>query len=194
MSRAIIITGPPGSGKGTQAKLVAEYIGGVWYDTGAKIRERLARGEVLDKGYVEGYAVGKLLDPNKTLKMVLGDIKEVFASQKSVVLSSSPKSTIEAFGSGDDGLMHMLRDTYGMENILIFRIHIPLEESIKRNMKREDGRVDDTPETIKSRYEDQYGKSVAPTIEAIKAQGYNVIDIDGIPSPEEVFESIKQHL
>ena len=194
MSKAIIVTGPPGSGKGTQAQLIAKHIQGVWYDTGTHIRERLARGEVLKEGYEKEYTAGKLLDPNVTLRMVLGDTKEIFASRQSVVFSSSPKSVTEAFGSGKGGLMHMLHDTYGMENIFIFHIHIPVEESIKRNVKREGGRTDDNAETIRSRYENQYRKLVVPAIEAMKTHGYNVIDIDGMPSPEEVFESIKKYL
>src|SRR3989338_4851131 len=108
MSKAIVVIGPPGSGKGTQAELIAGHIGGVWYDTGTKIREHLAKGDVLFDGYAKEYAEGKLMDPNITLQMVLADIKEVFASKKSVVLSSSPKSVTEAFGSGEGGLMHLL--------------------------------------------------------------------------------------
>ena len=195
MPKAIIVMGPPGAGKGTQAQFIAEHIGGVWYDTGAKIRERLAKGEILDKEYVkEGYAAGKLLDSNKTLNIVLEDIKEVFASKKSVVLSGSPRSINEAFGSGQGGLMHMLEDTYGKENVLVFSIHIPIDESIKRNMKRKDGRNDDTPKTIKVRYQEQYKQSVVPTIEAMKIHGCKIIDVDGTPTPEKVFRSIKKHL
>ena len=196
MPKAIIVVGPPGAGKGTQAQFIADHIGGVWYDTGTKIRERLAKGEDLGgREYAQGgYASGKLLDPNKTLRMVLGDIKGVFASRKSVVLSGSPRSMTEAFGSGEGGLIHLLHDTYGRENIFIFNIHIPIEESIERNMKRKDSRVDDTPETIRVRYEDQYEKSVVPMIEAMKTHGYQIIDIDGTPPPGKVFESIKKHL
>jgi len=190
--RAIIIIGPPGAGKGTQAKFVADHIGGVWYDTGSKIRERLARGEQLAEGYV--YSTGKLLDPNATLRMVIGDVREVFATQKSIVFSGSPRSITEAFGSGEGGLMHLLHDTYGMENVFVFHILIPVEESIKRNTQREGKRPDDTPETIKLRYEEQYEQSVVPTIQAIRDHGYYVVDIDGTPSPEEVFESIKKYL
>ena len=187
--------GPPGAGKGTQAQLIAEHIGGVWYDTGAKIRERLARGEISDEEYAKrGYASGKLFDPNKTLNMVLGDIKEVFASKRSVVLSGSPRSINEAFGSGQGGLMHMLEDTYGKENVLIFAIHIPIDESLKRNVGRKDGRKDDSLETIKVRYEEQYEQSVLPTIEAMKIHGCKVIDVDGMPSPEKIFKNIKKDL
>lgn len=195
MPKAIIVTGPPGAGKGTQAQFITNHIGGIWYDTGAKIRERLARGEILDKEYTKkGYAAGKLLDANKTLNIVLGDIKGVLTSHKSIVLSSSPKSVTEAFGSGQGGLMHMLEDTYGKENVIVFNIHVPIDESIKRNMKREDNRRDDTPETIKVRYQDQYEQSVVPAIEAMETHGYQIIDIDGMLSPREVFESIKRHL
>lgn len=190
--RAIIITGPPGAGKGTQAKYVADYIGGVWYDTGSKIRERIAKGEQLAEGYV--YSTGQLLDPNATLRMVLGDVKEVFATHKSIVFSGSPRSVTEAFGSGEGGLMHLLHDTYGIENVMVFHVVIPLEESIMRNIKRNEKRSDDTPETITRRYEEQYEQSVVPTIESMRSHGYNVIDIDGMPSPEEVFESIKKYL
>src|SRR3989344_4223170 len=186
MHKAIIVMGPPGSGKGTQAKFIANHIGAVWYDTGTKIREHLASGDRLFEGYAKDYAKGKLMDPNSTLQMVLADIKGVFASKKSVVFSSSPKSIAEAFGSGEGGLMHLLHDTYGMENILIFYLHIPIGESIRRNSKRTDGRTDDSPETIKVRYEEQYRKSVVPTIEEIRKHGYNVIDIDGMPSPKEI--------
>ncbi|MCR4261236.1 MAG: nucleoside monophosphate kinase [Candidatus Colwellbacteria bacterium] len=185
--------GPPGSGKGTQAEFIANHIRAVWYDTGTKIREHLASDEMFSEE-AEDYKAGKIVNPNKVLKMVLDDIKGVFASQKSIVLSSSPRSLTEAFGSGEGGLMHLLHDTYGRNNILVFHIFIPIEESIKRNTKRKDGRIDDLPEVIKARYEDQYIKSVVPTIEAMETDGYNIIDIDGMPSPEEIFEGIKKYL
>ena len=193
MHKAIIVMGPPGSGKGTQAEFIANHIGAVWYDTGTKIREHLANDEMFSKE-AEDYKAGRLVDPNEVLRMVLDDVKGIFVSQKSIVLSSSPRSLTEAFGSGEGGLMHLLHDTYGIDDILVFHIYIPIEESVKRNVKRGEGRIDDLPEVIKTRYEDQYVKSVVPTIEAMKFHGYNVIDIYGMPSPEEIFEGIKKYL
>ena len=121
--KAIVVTGPPGSGKGTQAELIANHIGGVWYDTGTELRKRFAKDEELNEKYAKAYAAGETLDSHEILLMVLEDIKGVFAVRKSIVLSGSPKSTTEAFGSGEGGLMHLLHDTYGQENILIFHIH-----------------------------------------------------------------------
>jgi len=73
-------------------------------------------------------------------------------------------------------------------------LDITLEEAIDRNTKRTDGRSDDTPEVIKRRFEEQYGKKVTETIAAMEKRGYKVVKIDGMPDPDTVFASVKTHL
>lgn len=184
--------GPTGAGKGTQAQFITDHIGGVLYDTGSRIRERLAKDPASLGGY--DHSEGKLLDPERTRQMVLTDTAEICKSGKSIVFSGSPRSMLEAFGTKDDGLMNLLDEIYGRENITLFSLYITVEEAITRNTKRGEGRDDESPETIRTKYKVQYEDSVAPMLQEIRNRGYNVIDIDGMSSREEVFVQIRKYL
>ncbi len=193
MRKAVIIFGPPGSGKGTQSEYIIKELGGglVEYDTGQRMRDLIAAGIIDDQGHSQG----KLNDPNMVREIIKKDIGEIIQQDKGVVFTGSPRSIVEAFGDrGQEGLIDFLEREYGKDNLIFFSIEIPLEESIKRNLIRGEGRVDDDPEVIRRRYEDQYLKSVVPTIQEVKKRGFHVVRIDGVPSRPEVFVQIKQHL
>jgi len=191
MAKAIMVMGPPGSGKGTQAQFVADTIGATHYDTGARLRELIAAGKVPDSNYNQG----KLVDPFVVAKIVIDDVRPLAEKGESVVFSGSPRSLEEAFGDEThSGLIPLLEEIYGKENIMGFILNISVEEAIERNSKREGGRIDDDPQIIKRRYEEQYLQKVAPTIEEMRKQGFKIIDIDGMPAPDVVSTSIKSQL
>ncbi|MDZ4231513.1 MAG: nucleoside monophosphate kinase [Patescibacteria group bacterium] len=190
MPKAIMVMGPPGSGKGTQAQFIADTIGATHYDTGARLRELIAAGEVPDGNY----NTGKLVDPFFVAKTVIGDITALVQKGESIVFSGSPRSLEEAFGDeSHQGLIDLLGEQYGMEGVVVFLLNIPVEESIKRNTKR--GRDEtDSAQIIPIRYEEMYKQRIVPAVEEMRRRGYKIIEIDGMPALEAVSASIKPYL
>jgi adenylate kinase len=190
MTRVIIFAGPPGSGKSTQAVNVSKEYRLAHFDTGSMYRRLKAEGMAMpevDKGI--------LADPKTTLELTKKEISKLIAENPEGASVSGALRTIEeAFGDhGDNGVIHWLAQTYGKENLILFRINLSPEESARRNAIRGEGRVDDAPEVMATRLE-QYSNRTKPVFDRLKVEGFNVIEIDGMPSREEVFEDIKRHL
>ncbi|MEX2054316.1 MAG: nucleoside monophosphate kinase [Candidatus Colwellbacteria bacterium] len=191
MSKAILVMGPPGSGKGTQANFITHMIGARQYDTGSRLRGLVAAGE-LDPEQIDD---GVLVTPDLVREIVKKDLQQFIDKNESIILSGSPRSITEAFGNEkQEGLIPFLERAYGKDNVLVFVLDITVEEAIDRNAKRTDGRSDDTPEVIRKRFEEQYGEKVTETLGAMKDRGYKIIDIDGMPSADRVSQKIKEHL
>ncbi len=188
----IIISGSPGSGKSTQARLISKEFGFTHLDTGKQIEQFVHYGP--GKGTKENkiFDSGELEDSIWTLEFLSKEIKKVAKSSKGIVLSGSPRAIVEAFGDDKHiGLLQLFDELYGRDNIIIFSLKIPPEVSILRNSKR--GRTLDKPDVIKKRLV-EYELKTIPMIEKMKEANYRVIDIDGSGTPEEVFTSIKSYL
>lgn len=142
MKLAIILFGPPGSGKGTQAQLLADKLHLFHFDTGKYIRDILYDPEFKNNAEIKRERQlnesGQLNTSSWVFKIVSKKIKEIDKINKGIVLSGSPRTFEEAFGQNGDsnGLMDILAKDYGKRNILIFILKIPAKESIKRNAHR----------------------------------------------------------
>ncbi|OGM91370.1 hypothetical protein A2999_02695 [Candidatus Wolfebacteria bacterium RIFCSPLOWO2_01_FULL_38_11] len=138
---AIIIFGPPGSGKGTQAQLLADKLDYVHFDTGRYIRELLYNPKFNKNKTIKKERQlnksGKLNTTPWVLKIVDKKIDEINRLKKGIILSGSPRTILEAFGNNKNrGIMKVLEKDYGKKNIFIFVLNIPEKESIKRNSHR----------------------------------------------------------
>lgn len=147
---AIILYGPPGSGKGTQAKLIADKLGLVHFDTGKYLRSviydpKLQKNKIIQRERKLNEA-GKLNTTEWVLKLISDRTKKVAALGYSIVFSGSPRTVFEAFGGAkQDGLMKVLEKLYGKKNILVFTLNISPKESIKRNTSRSSCLICETP-------------------------------------------------
>lgn len=206
----LIIFGPQGSGKGTQADMLASKFNLEHIETGLIFREMGREDSELGK---------KIKDLNERKELVPDDITvdviqkslEKIPLEKGVILDSAPRTMgqIEPV----EAMMHKLARTI---NKAIY-ITLPYEESVSRITKRyactvcyrhfvlgKDikspndlcptcqgpimQRSDDTPEGIAKRLNDFYSITV-PVIEEYRKRGM-LIEIDGHKSKEEVFEEI----
>lgn len=192
MEKFIFVSGPPGSGKNTQAKFICEELGYTHFDSGDMVRRLINSGE-LDQG--ENLEKGLLMPIERVLFFAKEEVKKMLSNGvKGLVISGIPRSQEQAFGIGEErGIIDWLDEVFGKTELLFFHIEIPEEESIKRNLKRGEGRKDDNPESLKTRMR-EYQRETAPTFSDLKERGYKVVDIDGRPSREEVFAAIRKHL
>jgi adenylate kinase len=217
--RVIILIGPPGAGKGTQAELLAEDFGLVHFETSKVIEEKFANADSNDevmKYEYERFKSGKLITPKLVRSWVMERIEKLASEGKGLVSSSSPRSLFEA-----EGEMPLLEKLYDREHIYVVNINISEEESIKRNSHRRickanrhpipnfpqfkdiktcprDGseivtRVLDNPETIKVRYA-TYLKETKPVLDFLNENGYKVISIHGEKTIEDTHNCIMDEL
>lgn len=139
--KAIILYGPPGSGKGTQAELLANKLDFVHFDTGRYLRDFLHNSKYKNDKIVQYERKlndsGKLNSPEWVLKIVSDKAKKINKLSKGVIFSGSPRTVFEAFGDkAHKGLMSVLERIYSKDNIHVFYIDISEKETIKRNTHR----------------------------------------------------------
>lgn len=221
---AVIIYGPPGSGKGTQADLLARLRGFVHFDTG-KFGERLLYdpGSKKNKSFQrerKNFEAGRLFTPSWTLKELVSKItKKIAGAGFNVVYSGSPRTLYEAFGDKKTpGLIDILEKEYGKKNIKPFYLKIDPNIATKRNVARLICSVCATPVLsfekvracplcggkLKKRILDnpetmkirleEYNNRTKPIVKELKKRGYKIIEINAAPRPYEVFEQIKKRL
>ncbi len=215
----ILLIGPPGAGKGTQADLLSEDFAFLHFETSKIIEEKFQKAEASDKEMIEQYELfktGKLNDPKLVRKWVMEELGKIGKNRKSIVFSSSPRTIFEA-----EGEVPLLESLYGKENVYPINIEISDAESIKRNSNRrickanrhpipnfpefagikscpKDGsevvtRILDDPEIIKVRYA-TYLKETKPVLDFLEKRGYGIIEINGDQTIEAVHNDIMNKL
>ncbi|PIR88730.1 MAG: hypothetical protein COU09_00665 [Candidatus Harrisonbacteria bacterium CG10_big_fil_rev_8_21_14_0_10_44_23] len=213
---AVVIFGPPGSGKGTQADLLAEKFGLNHINTGKLIEKVVHDPQYANNEKIQDerkkYDSGVLVSPSWALELVSRFVNEYAAEGKGVIFSGSPRTMDEAKGmDGNPGLIEVLEQVYGKEGVFPFEIKLSNESSIRRNSSRWiciptgkpvrdpsecDGevqkRTDDKPEVIKDRLV-EYETRTLPVVEEFNRAGLKVFEIDGEPEVEEVHKQFMSH-
>ncbi|MEK7512763.1 MAG: nucleoside monophosphate kinase [Patescibacteria group bacterium] len=148
--QAVVIYGPPGSGKGTQAELLARRYGFTHFDTGHYIDSVVhapgaSKDPVLRRERM-AYDAGRLCTPSWVFRIVSDAVRRIARAGGSVAFSGSPRTVPEAFGpdyvsSGGrsqkiHGMYLLLEKLYGERNVHIVTLHIPDSASFKRNSRR----------------------------------------------------------
>ncbi len=141
MQKAVIIYGPPGAGKGTQANLLAGKLGLIHFDTGRYLEQMLHDPENQNDPEIkkarEIFDSGALVTPSFVLKIISKKAKEVSKSGFGIVFSGSPRTLYEALGDEKtQGLIALLESEYGKENISPIFLKIDPKVSILRNKNR----------------------------------------------------------
>lgn len=140
--KAIIFLGPPGSGKGTQAELLAEKLNLYYFDTSKTLEEKFNNAGSGDYVLADGkkyflkdekklWQTGKLCSPPFVAWVATEKIKELFKKGKNLVLAGSPRTLYEA-----EKLVPLLKKLYGPKNIQVILLQISPAETIFRNSHR----------------------------------------------------------
>lgn len=139
---AVVIFGYPGSGKSTQAQMLAEKFGFYHFNTG-----RFLENLVYDPRFAKHpdikrerqlFEDGKLMDAEFTIDHIGKRIKELEKGGERIIFSGSPRTLAEAFGTKNHkkGFIDFLEDAYGKNGILYILLKVTPQESLERNSKR----------------------------------------------------------
>ncbi|MDQ3821768.1 MAG: adenylate kinase [Actinomycetota bacterium] len=183
----ILLLGPQGSGKGTQAKRIAAEYGLAHIATGDMLREAMAAGTPLGVRVKPIYDAGDLVPDDLMTELIRERLGEDDA-EDGFILDGFPRTMVQA-----ESLDAMLKDI-GRELTVVFELQIADELCIERLLKRaaDEGRVDDTPDVIARRLE-RYHQETEPLIEHYRATG-NLVGIHADRSINEVFAEIQSAL
>jgi adenylate kinase len=183
----VLLLGPQGAGKGTQAQRISEAYGVPHIATGDILRAAMAAGTELGRKVKPIYDSGHLVPDD----LMIGIIRERLAeedTEQGFVLDGFPRTLAQA-----EALDNMLREI-AKELSVVFVLQLPEAVAIERLTKRAqlEGRVDDTPEAIGKRLE-LYRRETEPLVEWYRARS-NVVPVHAERSVNEVFSEIQQAL
>jgi adenylate kinase len=183
----ILLLGPQGSGKGTQAKRISAEYGIPHIATGDMLRVAIAAGTTLGQQVKPILERGELVPDELMIELIRERLEEPDAAD-GFVLDGFPRTMPQA-----EALDAMLREI-GRELTVVFALQVSDEICIERLLRRarEEQRPDDTPEAIRTRLE-LYHRETEPLIEHYRTLGVLVpIHADG--TPNEVFAEIQAAL
>jgi len=181
----IVLFGPPGAGKGTQAIKLAENFDFIHLSTGDIFRRNIkAKNELgtLASSYIDK---GHLVPDEVTIKMLEDETKK-YPNTKGIIFDGFPRTIEQA-----EALDRFLADQYNAKIDKMLSLEVDDEELIKRLLERgkTSGRSDDIdPAIIRNRIV-EYNKKTAPLKEYYLNQG-KCIDIKGVGSIDEIFQRL----
>lgn len=178
----ILMFGPPGCGKGTQAARLAERRGCAHISTGDMLRAAMADESDLGRRVKVVVERGDLVSDELMLDLVSERLSEEDA-RNGYLLDGFPRTAPQA-----KGLFERLPEERRPQGVLLLRV--PTEELVRRALDR--GRVDDTEETIRHRLE-VYEKETRPVLDCLDDE-LPVIEIDGVGDMDEITSRIESGL
>jgi len=183
----LILFGPPGVGKGTQAMRLAASHNLLHISTGDILRAAIAEGSPLGrtaKTYVES---GGLV-PDDIIIGLVREVLEANAEGKGFLLDGFPRTLEQARA------LDRLFSELGIADVRIVMLTAPEQELLDRMVRRglEQGRKDDTAETIRRRLE-VYSAQTEP-VKSYYDQSRGVKLVDGLGTIEEITGRIEKVL
>ena len=181
----MVFLGPPGCGKGTQAKLLARRLGVPAISTGDMLREAVRQGTPLGLRAKAIMEAGELVPDD----VVIGLIRERIAAPDALggfLLDGFPR-TIEQAKE-----LERLLEGNGAALDVVINLLVPEKTLIERMLGRasQEGRSDDRPETVAERLR-VYREKTAPLVDHYRAAGL-LADVEGSGDIPQVAERIDQ--
>lgn len=183
----ILILGPQGSGKGTQAKLIASEYGFAHIATGEILREAVTAGTELGLRVQPILEAGELVPDELMIELIRNRLDEPDAAE-GFVLDGFPRTLVQA-----EALDAMLAEI-ARPLVAVFEFLIADDVCIQRLLTRAEleGRTDDAPEVIAKRLA-LYHEITEPVVEHYRATG-RLVGIHADRPVEEVFGEVQAAL
>ena len=183
----LVLLGPPGSGKGTRATRLKEYLQVPHVSTGDLLRAEVAAGSPLGVQAKEVMARGDFVSD----EILLGMLEARFArpdTAKGFILDGYPRNQVQA-----DALGELLKKL-GQPMDYAVQLEVPTDLLVQRIAGRAaaEGRDDDTPEVVRNRL-DKYTSQTAPVIDYYRQHGQLTV-VDGVGSLDDVFNRLIEAL
>jgi adenylate kinase len=183
----VLLLGPQGAGKGTQAKRISAEYGIPHIASGEILRAEMDAGTELGNRVKDVYARGDLVSDDLMIELIRNRLEQP-DTEAGFVLDGFPRTTVQA-----EALDSMFNDI-GRNFSVAFALQIPDGIAFDRLRRRAEveGRADDTDEAIQRRL-DTYHRETEPLIEYYRTRG-NLVPIHGDRSENEVFAEIQRAL
>ncbi len=175
----LILMGPPGAGKGTQAKVIADRLGIPAISTGDIFRANVSQQTPLGVEAQRYMDAGDYVPDEVTNAMVRSRVAEPDA-EKGFLLDGYPRTVAQV-----QELDSMLSEhSQAIDAVVV--LTVDQDEVVQRLLKRAEieGRADDTEDVIRRRQE-IYAEQTAPLLEVYADRGL-LVEVDGLGSVDEV--------
>ena len=180
MGRQLILLGPPGSGKGTQAEILCRAIGIPHVSTGEMLRHHVEQGTEMGLRAKEIMDAGDLV-PDEVVIAMVDERLGLPDAECGFLLDGFPRTTAQA---------EPLEAVLDARPVDVILLEVPEEEIVVRMLAR--GRDDDTEEAVRTRLE-RYREQTEPLIDFYSGKGV-LRRVDGEGSVGEVLSRIVEVL
>lgn len=183
----LVFFGIVGSGKGTQAKLLRDYLGNTEYIGTGEIFRKIMQSREDDneakKIAKELLNAGKLMPDDITNQLVWDALAKITSLEsKNLIFDGYPRTIAQS------EYFLKLMEKYNREPVKIIFIALSEAQALQRNLLR--GRHDDTEEGLRQRF-DEYNNKVIPAMAYLKDRpGYQIYTINGEQTVAEVHKEI----
>jgi adenylate kinase len=183
----VLLLGPQGAGKGTQASRISAEYGIPHIASGEILRAEMQADTELGRRVKDVYDRGDLVSDDLMIELIRTRLAQP-DTEVGFVLDGFPRTTVQA-----EALDAMFNEI-GRSFSVVFALQIPDEVAFERLRKRAEieGRADDTDEAIRRRLEN-YHRETEPLIEHYRVRG-NLVPIRGGRSENQVFAEIQSAL
>ena len=183
----IILFGPPGAGKGTQAKYLVKKLNGFQVSTGDMLRDEIQKNSEIGKMIINDMSEGKFVSDQIVNELIKNVVSNPDKKNK-LIFDGYPRSLSQA-----KNLDLLLKDLEQKIDFIFF-LNVSKETIVKRIEKRKvlEKRSDDNLDTIKKRL-DTYIETTRPVLDYY-SQNSNFYEIDGGLKIEQITAKIDSFL
>jgi len=180
----VILFGPPGSGKGTQAALLIERYGLLHISTGDLFRYEMSNDTALGLKAKEFMSKGHLVPDEITIGMLINKVN-AHPEAKGFIFDGFPRNIFQA------SELDKFLNTKGTEVTILLSLDVPDDEIVSRvlNRGKTSGRVDDNDESIIRKRIAVYRNETSPVFEYYAKNGKSKL-IEGLGTIDEIFERL----